>query len=43
MMPFYTKIFKDKNGKVSFKQKEPDFTSEDFKHYFSMLKHRIFD
>ncbi len=43
MMPFYSKLYKDKNGKVSFQQVEPDFTNDDFKNYFSMLKKRIFE
>jgi inner membrane protein len=42
MFPFYAKVYTDKNGKVTFKQIEPNFSGKDFKNYFSMIGKRIF-
>lgn len=41
MFPFYSKVYKDKSG-VTFKTIEPDFTKDDFIHYFSLIHNRIF-
>lgn len=43
MMLFYNKIYKNKNGKVTIKQVEPDFTKADFANYFALIHNRIFD
>jgi inner membrane protein len=42
MFPFYAKVYRDSTGSYTFRQIEPDFSSRDFKRYFSMIKNRIF-
>ncbi len=42
MFPFYSKIYRDSTGTVTYKMIEPDFTRKDFSNYFSMLHRRIF-
>ncbi|MDB5225814.1 MAG: hypothetical protein JWN78_7 [Bacteroidota bacterium] len=42
MFPFYGEFYKDPNGNIVLKQVEPHFSGNDFKHYFAMLRKRIF-
>lgn len=42
MFPFYSKIYRDHDGRTTFKQIEPDFKGRDFSRYFSMINQRIF-
>ena len=42
MFPFYSKVYTDKTG-VTFKTIEPDFTSADFRKYFSLIHNRLFE
>lgn len=42
MMPFYTKIYKDKDGNISIKQTEPNFSKKMLVDYFKLLDNRIF-
>lgn len=43
MFPFYSKIYRDAGGQMTFRNVEPDFGGRDFQAYFRMVHRRIFD